>query len=209
MKTIHNIDKWFSWMDELAEQNYVVIDDFINNNLYKEIKNFLLEKIDAFDQAGIGALHQNTIKKTIRGDKTYWLNRQRDAELKDFWELLAETKSTLNRYCYLSLSGEEFHLAHYPSGGYYVRHLDQFDGRNNRMISMIIYLNENWEPENGGQLEILDKNRELQLIDPIAKRCVLFKSDKVPHAVLESFKDRYSLTGWLLYQPASLAPILG
>ena len=77
------------------------------------------------------------------------------------------------------------------------------------MISMIIYLNENWEPGNGGQLEILDKNRELQLVDPIAKRCVLFKSDKVPHAVLKSFKDRYSLTGWLLYQPTSLAPILG
>lgn len=209
MKTIHNIDKWFSWMDELADQNYVVIDDFIDNNLYKEIKNFLLKKIDAFDQAGIGALNQNIIKKTIRGDKTYWLNKERDFELKDFWELLAETKSTLNRYCYLSLSGDEFHLAHYPSGGFYARHLDQFDGRSNRMISMIIYLNENWEPGNGGQLEILDKNRELQLVDPIARRCVLFKSDQVPHAVLKSFKDRYSLTGWLLYQPTSLAPILG
>ena len=104
-------------MDELAEQNYVVIDDFIDNNLYKEIKNFLFEKIDVFDQAGIGALNQNTIKKTIRGDKTYWLNKERDVALNDFWELLAETKSTLNRYCYLSLSGEEFHLAHYPSGG--------------------------------------------------------------------------------------------
>lgn len=196
-------------MDELAAQNYVVIDDFIDNNLYKEIKNFLLKKIDAFDQAGIGALNQNTIKKTIRGDKTYWLNKERDFELKEFWELLAETKSTLNRYCYLSLSGDEFHLAHYPSGGFYARHLDQFDGRSNRMISMIIYLNENWEPGNGGQLEILDKNRELQLVDPIARRCVLFKSDQVPHAVLKSFKDRYSLTGWLLYQPTSLAPILG
>ena len=209
MKTIHNIDKWFSWMDELAAQDYVVIDDFIDNNLYKEIKNFLLKKIDAFDQAGIGALDQNIIKKSIRGDKTYWLNKDRDTELNDFWVLLAETKSTLNRYCYLSLSGDEFHLAHYPSGGFYARHLDQFDGRNNRMISMIIYLNENWQPGDGGQLEILDKNRELQLVDPIAKRCVLFKSDKVPHAVLKSFKDRYSLTGWLLYQPTNLAPILG
>ncbi len=196
-------------MDELAAQDYVVIDDFIDNNLYKEIKNFLLKKIDDFDQAGIGALDQNIIKKSIRGDKTYWLNKDRDTELNDFWDLLAETKSTLNRYCYLSLSGDEFHLAHYPSGGFYARHLDQFDGRNNRMISMIIYLNENWQPGDGGQLEILDKNRELQLVDPIAKRCVLFKSDKVPHAVLKSFKDRYSLTGWLLYQPTNLAPILG
>lgn len=209
MKTIHNLDNWFSWMDDLAEQNYVVIDNFIDDKLYKEIKSFLFEKIEAFDQAGIGALNQHIIKKTIRGDKTYWLNKERDTALSDLWELLSETKNTLNRYCYLSLSGEEFHLTHYPSGGYYLRHLDQFEGRNNRMISMIIYLNENWETKNGGQLEILDKNKKLQLVDPIAKRCVLFKSDKVPHAVLKSYKDRYSLTGWLLYQPTSLAPILG
>ena len=63
MKTIHNLDNWFSWMDELAVQDYVVIDNFIDDALYKKIKNFLLQKIDAFDQAGIGALHQNTIKK--------------------------------------------------------------------------------------------------------------------------------------------------
>ena len=209
MQTIHNLELWLSWMDDLAEQDYVIIDDFIDNNLYKEIKNFLFENIDVFDKAGIGSLNQHTIKKNIRGDKTYWLNKDRDKVLSGFWNLLEETKSTLNRYCYLSLSGQEFHLAHYPSGGYYKRHLDQFEGRNNRMISMIIYLNDNWETENGGQLEILDKNKKLQLIAPIAKRCVLFKSDKVPHAVLKSFKDRYSLTGWLLYQPTSLGPLLG
>lgn len=208
MKTIHKLDNWFSWMDDLAENDFVVIDNFIDNQLYKEIKNFLFEKIDAFDQAGIGTLNQHTIKKKVRGDKTYWLHKERDVALKNFWELLTETKNTLNRYCYLSLSGEEFHLAHYPSGSYYLRHLDQFDGRNNRMISMIIYLNENWESKNGGQLEIVDKNKRIHLVEPIAKRCVLFKSDKVPHAVLKAYKDRYSLTGWLLYQPTSLAPIL-
>ncbi|WP_373941736.1 hypothetical protein OEG92_19805 [Polaribacter sejongensis] len=52
-------------MDDLAEQDYVIIDDFIDNNLYKEIKNFLFEKIDVFDKAGIGSLNQHTIKKTF------------------------------------------------------------------------------------------------------------------------------------------------
>ncbi len=196
-------------MDVLSEKDYIVIDDFLNDDLYHTLRNFLFEKIDAFDQAGIGTLNQHVIKRSIRGDNTYWLNKIRDTSLNLFWELLEETKFVLNRYCYLSLSGEEFHLAHYPSGGHYARHLDQFEGRNNRMISMVIYLNEDWLPSHGGQLEILDQNKQLQLVDPLAKRCVLFKSAEVPHAVLTSFKDRYSLTGWLLYRPAGVSPILG
>lgn len=196
-------------MDVLSEQNYVVIDDFLDDALYASLRSFLFDKIDAFDQAGIGTLNQHVIKRNIRGDRTYWLNSARDTDLNGFWELLEETKFILNRYCYLSLSGQEFHLAHYPSGGHYARHLDQFEGRNNRMISMILYLNENWQPEHGGQLEILDSNKELQLVAPLAKRCVLFKSAEVPHAVLKSFNDRYSVTGWLLYQPAGIGPVLG
>jgi SM-20-related protein len=196
-------------VDALSEHNYVVIDDFLDDILYEKLRNFLFEKISAFEQAGIGAAHQNLIKRNIRGDRTYWLDRHRDLELQDFWFLLDEARHILNRYCYLSLSGEEFHLAHYPSGGHYARHLDQFEGRNNRIISMVIYLNENWQPEHGGQLEILDHNRNLHLVDPLAKRCVLFKSGEVPHAVLKSFHDRYSVTGWLLYQPVGIGPVLG
>lgn len=209
MKTIHDLENWLSWMDDLSEHNYVVIDNFLDDACYGELRDFLFEKIDAFDQAGIGTLNQHIIKRNIRGDRTYWLNRARDTELDDFWNLLEETKFVLNRYCYLSLSGAEFHLAHYPSGGHYARHLDQFEGRNNRMISMVIYLNENWQPQDGGQLEILDTNRKIHLVSPLAKRCVLFKSAEVPHAVLTSFNDRYSVTGWLLYQPASIGPMLG
>jgi SM-20-related protein len=196
-------------MDVLSEQDYVIIDNFLDDSLYSTLRNFLFEKIDAFDQAGIGTLNQHVIKRNIRGDRTYWLNQNRDITLHSFWRLLEETKFILNRYCYLSLSGQEFHLAHYPSGGHYARHLDQFEGRNNRMISMVIYLNEDWKQEHGGQLEILDNNKQLQLIAPVAKRCVLFKSAEVPHAVLTSFADRYSITGWLLYQPAGVSPFLG
>jgi SM-20-related protein len=195
-------------MDVLSEHHYVVIDDFLDDGLYGKLREFFNQKLSAFEQAGIGAANQNLIKRNIRGDRTYWLDRGRDDDLQDFWLLLDEAKQVLNRYCYLSLTGEEFHLAHYPSGGHYARHLDQFEGRNNRMISMVIYLNHNWQPHHGGQLEILDGNREIHLVEPMAKRCVLFKSAEVPHAVLESFTDRYSITGWLLYQPPGIAALL-
>lgn len=196
-----------SWMDDISSKDYVIIDHFLRDQLYTEIRTFFIGKLPNFKEAGIGAHSHNQIDSRIRGDFTYWLDRKRDVQLEMFWKLLEETIHIFNRYCYLSLSGYEFHLAHYPSGGHYDKHVDQFENRNNRMISMIIYLNESWEHGDGGELEIFQKDGTSFLVEPIAARCVLFKSAVVPHAVREAHKSRFSLTGWLLYQPSSVGTL--
>lgn len=200
--------EWLVWIDQLSEKDYVVIDNFINEALFQSIWCFFKEKLDSFERAGIGAQDKNQIDRNIRSDFTYWLHSKNDKELQDFWDLLQETIDVLNRYCFLSLSDFEFHLAHYPPGGFYKKHIDQFSDRNNRMISVIIYLNENWQKGDGGELEIFLKNDKTILVPPLTKRCVMFKSAVVPHQVLEATKSRYSLTGWLLYQPPMLGSIL-
>lgn len=196
-------------MDELSSSNYVVIDDFIQNELYLKLRSYFHEKQNNFTMAGIGALEENTIDRRIRGDLTYWLDRTRDEELVHFWELVDQMLHIFNRYCFLSLSGYEFHLAHYPPGGHYDKHLDQFESRNNRMISVVIYLNESWQRGDGGELELFNENGSTKIVEPIAGRCVLFKSAVVPHAVLQAHKSRYSLTGWLLYQPSKMGQFFG
>lgn len=196
-------------MDDLSAKDYVIIDNFFRDELYAEIRSFFLEKLPKFNQAGIGSNADNQVNRKVRGDFTHWLDRNRDAHLHSFWNLVDETLYMFNRYCYLSLSGYEFHLAHYPSGGHYDKHLDQFEGRNNRMISVVIYLNENWQKGDGGELQIFENDEKSILVEPILGRCVMFKSAEVPHAVLQAHKSRYSLTGWLLYQPPSLGQLLG
>lgn len=208
MTTYHDHRNWLNWIDELSEQNYVVIDNFLDRELYFHIRKFLSGHLERFSRAGIGADDRNLIQTGIRGDRTYWLDKVRDAELEGLWCLLQETKEVLNRYCFLSLSDQEFHLAHYPPGGHYTRHVDQFEGRDNRLISLVVYLNENWDEVKGGQLELEDASGSIQRIEPIARRAVLFNSREVPHAVLESYSDRYSLTGWFLYKPAVLGGLL-
>ncbi len=208
MNTVHKLENWLTWVDQLSDRNYVVIDDFLTDSHYELIRSFFLQKQEAFEQAGIGAHDANIIAKNIRGDLTYWLDSQRDNTLQPFWQLVDETVHIFNRYCFLSLSGFEFHLAHYPRGGHYDRHLDQFAGRNNRMISMVIYLNEGWTPGDGGELELEDADGNIHLVAPVGKRCVLFKSAEVPNAVRLAHKDRYSLTGWLLYHPAAVGTLL-
>lgn len=194
-------------MDELSDRDHVVIDNFLGDGPYLEIRSFFLRMLPNFNEAGIGIDKQ--VNGRVRGDFTYWLDRGRDAHLKDFWELVDQSILHFNRYCYLGLSGEEFHLAHYPPGGHYSKHLDQFEKCNNRMISVVIYLNEGWSKGDGGELEIFRKDGSSFLVEPMGGRCVLFKSAEVPHAVLQAHKSRFSLTGWLLHHPPGLAPILG
>ena len=196
-------------MDELSQNDVVIIDNFVDAPLFATIRSIFLLQLEAFTKAGIGALNNNIIREEIRGDYTYWLDRERDTQLSDFWNLIDETLHIYNRYCYLGLSGYEFHFAHYPKGGHYDKHLDQFNNRNNRTISMVLYLNEGWQPGDGGELEIFENDGTSYRIVPVAARCVMFKSAVVPHAVLPSQKPRYSLTGWLLQQPAPLGSILG
>lgn len=200
----HDLEDWLSWMDELSNKDYLVIDQFLRPDMYSDVREFFISRLPAFSKAGIGALDNNIIRHDIRGDHTYWLDRKRDVQLEPFWSLLDETMHIFNRYCFLSLSGYEFHLANYPPGAEYKKHLDQFNNRSNRMITIIIYLNQGWKKGDGGELEIFLKDDKTLIIEPVEARCVMFKSADMPHRVLESYKNRYSVTGWLLYHPSAL-----
>lgn len=203
----HTEAQWIDWIDQLAEKDYVVIDHFLSSEHYQNLKNFMLRvhEADKFNQAGIGALFFNQRLTSVRSDFTYWIDRNRDTELSFYFNLVDEMISYLNRYCFLSLSGFEFHFAHYPEGSFYKKHVDQFKDRSNRMITLVYYFNDDWQEGNGGELKIYH-NDEI-IIQPLANRCVLFRTEGMEHEVLLSKSDRYSLTGWLLYQPPGLGYI--
>jgi SM-20-related protein len=61
---------------------------------------------------------------------------------------------------------------------------------------MILYLNKNWQENDGGELEI-ELNEQTYKISPTMGKCVFFKSNEIPHAVLTTQKNRLSITGWL------------
>lgn len=193
---------WEGQMDLLAQQNYVIIDDFFTPEQLIIAHHFFDQKQeeDAFQKAAIGASGHKKVINEIRGDYTYWLGREKDEALDSIFDAFDEVKSVLNRLMFLSLADYEFHLAHYPKGSFYKKHLDQFDGRNNRMISMIVYLNKTWTDGDGGELRIYPKGEESVDITPLENRCVIFRSDVLFHEVLVSNTSRKSITGWMLYK---------
>lgn len=202
---IHDEDNWISWIDRLSMENYLVVDDFISDEELLVFRSFFKEQLsqESFAKAGIGTADQFQVKKEIRGDYIKWIDREEDERIHPFFNRVDVVISQLNRYCYLSLSGSEFHLAHYPAGTFYKCHLDQLQYCNKRLISVILYLNEAWQTGDGGELKIYLENKE-EIIAPLAKRVVFMRSNLMKHEVLITHKDRYSITGWLLYKPVSL-----
>lgn len=200
-----NEDTWIDWIDQLSLQDYVIIDKALSGTLFHQISDFFQQYLQGneFTKAGIGAQHQHHVNRAIRGDYVYWLQQERDMVFLPFFEYMDQWQHYINRYCFLSLSGYEFHLAHYPAGTFYKRHIDQFKERSNRLITVLLYLNEHWQKGDGGELVLYQDNREI-VIEPVGNRMLLFKSDCIEHEVLMTNKSRYSLTGWLLNKPVGL-----
>ncbi len=198
-------DSLIDWVDRLSENDFVVIDDFLTEPLFEKLRAFFLSKLvqEDFAIAGVGTLSNHQIAPDIRKDFIYWINREEDTVTKEVFLLIDKLIQVLREYCFLSISDSEFHLAHYPKGAYYHRHIDQFKDRGNRLISVIVYLNENWDKGDGGELKVYT-NDKTHIIEPIGKRLVLFKSNAVPHEVMKTNVSRYSLTGWLLNKPANV-----
>ncbi len=147
--------------------------------------------------AGIG---NNTLlqhDKLIRSDRIYWLDRSHDnpSEIA-FFELMDSFVSYLNSTCYTGITGYEFHYALYEKGSFYKKHLDQFKNNKSRAFSMIMYLNADWQENDGGELCIYHNDYQ-QLIAPINGTCVFFKSNELEHEVLMTHQPRLSITGWL------------
>lgn len=196
---------YLKWIDQLAVDDFVVIDDFIPAELYAEVMGYFEKRIaeNELKKAGIGALGKYTINTEIRGDYVYWLNKEKEAELPELAERTEELIEKIKRYCFLSISDYESHLAYYPIGTFYKKHVDRFKNRSNRVLSFVLYLNANWKAGDGGEL-IIHKDGLETKIEPLKMRLVLFKSAETLHEVALTHVPRYSVTGWMLNNPVGL-----
>jgi SM-20-related protein len=203
------IDKLNLVADGLAENGFAIINDFLSSSEVQaileldEFKNGMLR----FKKAGIGKLQDKQINEAIRGDYIQWVDRTSALPpIQTYLSRLHELISFVNQNLFLSLKDYEVHMTIYPEGSYYKRHLDQFKKDDHRKLSVICYLNENWQENEGGQLRIYLPEKPIDVL-PIAGRLVCFRSDQLEHEVLPATRPRLSLTGWILDQHADLRHI--
>lgn len=175
-----------------------IADNFLSSSLAANLKLNLLQlyATNQLSAAGTGNIQVDHDKK-FRGDVIHWLDRKNGNVHEDaFFDLMDQFVAYLNETCYAGINGYEFHYTLYPVGSFYKKHIDQFRNDDSRKYSMIMYLNDDWEIRDGGELCIYHENGK-QNISPNNGKSVFFKSSELEHEVLVTHKPRMSITGWL------------
>lgn len=153
-----------------------------------------------FRRAMIGTGDNKVVRTDIRNDYVHWLDpafatQSQQACFAEF-ELL---RLAINQALFLGLFDFEAHLAWYPPGSFYRKHVDQFRGTEHRVVTVVLYLNNNWQAEQGGALRLhLPHNgvSPVQDILPAGGTLACFVTHAMYHEVLPATRDRLSITGW-------------
>lgn len=146
--------------------------------------------------AGVGRGGDQAVRPTIRGDQIAWLKVGQSPACDRYLQIMENLRVALNRTLFLGLDEYESHFAFYSPGTSYLKHLDRFQDDESRTVSVVIYLNPDWLPEQGGALRLHLEGLSTEDIAPLAGRMVLFLSAQMLHEVLPATRDRMSIAGW-------------
>lgn len=195
-------------VERIAEQGYAVIENFLSQNQVKALA------LQAQSLQNAGEMYKATTgvakveNATRRGDFIHWIEASQASTAEAaYLNAMAALQQAINQAFFLGLFELESHFAIYPPGAGYQKHLDQFIGKEERKVSCILYLNDNWHSDHGGQLRMyLDKKDDKRFIDitPQAGTLVVFLSSDFLHEVLPANRERMSVSGW--FRTRSLQP---
>ena len=181
----------------LAGPGYGVEPGFVTMPFVRQLVTSLRARDAAggFHAAGIGAGAERRVRPDIRGDRICWLDGPQGAAERAIYASFEALRVALNRKLMLGLTELQLHYALYPPGAGYQRHLDRSPRGIERVVTVIVYLNEDWDVADGGELVMATDTGEL-VISPTAGPLVLFLSAGFEHEVRAARRERLSLTGW-------------
>jgi SM-20-related protein len=190
-------------MNAMDRQGWATMQGWVNpadSNRLKTECEASWEKGD-FRRAGVGRGQGMEIREEIRRDQVMWLDPgSLSAEQSIYLATLETLRLAMNRRFFLGLFEFEGHFAIYPEGAFYKAHLDRHSGTGDRVVTVILYLNPDWQPGDGGELKLWTTSGEREgaftLIEPRMGTLVCFMAGDFWHEVLPANKTRMSITGW-------------
>jgi SM-20-related protein len=192
---------------DLAEKGWAHVSKAVSDDLAEALRDRLvaLEAADALKLAAIGRGDSQMKAAAIRQTQIRWLDGSAPAERR-FLDGCEALRRAINEALFAGLFEFEAHFAHYPPGGHYARHLDAFADRpRDRVVSLVLWLNENWQPGDGGELDLWsgpdDVGPPVATLAPRGGDLLLMMSETIPHAVRETVAPRLGLAGWFRINP--------
>lgn len=193
---------------DVAARDWGLAPDFLDAATLAGLRAEARARRDAgrFRPAAVGRASGVGIRPELRSDLLSWIEPDDAAAAVNAYLLAMEgLRQAMNRRLYLGLMTLESQFALYPAGTFYRRHLDRHRDSDERILSCVFYLNENWVTDDGGQLRLYlpgDEGGEGERdILPASGRLVLFLSDRVPHEVLPARRERLSIASWFRGRP--------
>lgn len=181
-------------IDALFTQGYYVWDDFLTFDEVGQLRDCIPEE---WKKARIGRNDEVMRAASVRSDKIQWLSPSMGEPVNAYLDKMEQIRLAANRHFFLGLFEYEAHFAKYERGDFYQKHLDSFKGNENRRLTTVLYMNDEWQPKDAGELVIYDlQDRQLARIEPKAGRLLVFFSEQFPHEVLPTNTERYSIAGW-------------
>ena len=188
--------------ETIAAEGWAVVPGFAESGMIAELRaecrRFAAN--GGLRAAAVGSGAGRQTRRDIRTDEIRWLE---DAEAtpaqRRCLARFEALRQALNREMQLGLFEFECHFSRYAPGARYRKHLDQFHGDERRRLSCVLYLNEDWARDDGGELRLhLDAaaSGKIQDVLPVGGTLVLFLSEHFAHEVLPANRERLSLAGW-------------
>ncbi|MFA0311477.1 SM-20 protein [Vibrio splendidus] len=181
-------------IDALSTQGYFVWDDFLTSEEVVALRDCIPEN---WKKARIGRNDDVAREATIRSDKIQWVRRDMGAPASLFLDKMEQIRLEANQAFFLGLFEYEAHFAKYEKGDFYQKHLDCFKGNENRRLTTVFYMNDEWTEDDAGELVVYDlKDNHIATIPPKSGRLFVFLSEQFPHEVLPTNTERFSIAGW-------------
>lgn len=196
------VSKTDDLIESLVMSGWSMMDDFVSDRMVGSLRSEIrqLELQQLMKPAAVRQGKNKMQAPDIRGDRIAWLDKNIALPNQNrYLQMLEDLRHRANRLLYLGLSDLEAHAAIYDPGSFYSRHNDNFNNTNQRLLTAILYLNNDWKPEHGGELRLyFDESESADYIDipPKAGRLVVFLSNRFPHEVLPTRQERMSITCW-------------
>ena len=192
------------FINHLCNERYAIWDNFLAAEHYQALValSAKLYQQQRYEIACVGRAQQRQHEQKIRRDSISWIDQQSCEPAAGFFlDTLGQLLKQLNQQLFLGLWELECHFALYKTGSFYRRHRDQFQGKTDRKISCVYYLNELWQKEDGGNLIIYDDHSDVMAeVLPYGNRLVCFQSC-LEHEVLETRRQRVSIAAWMKTRP--------
>lgn len=183
-------------IQDLAQRGWSQQDGILERTWVRDLaKSCAMEAY--FHRAGVNNGYGLQVLDEVRGDWIRWLTPNGDSAAEGIYlAFLEQLRQAVNTEFDLGIYDFEGHLTYYPPGTFYRRHLDQSEDHDDRRLTCVLYLNEDWQIGDGGALRIYeDDDGSIDLL-PLAGRFICFFSDRYYHEVLPASRLRKSVTGW-------------